>query len=53
MTTRPKLTPEVLILRLGAHLIEKGLINQTELQQALELQEKMEKLFTFQSFQYL
>lgn len=43
MTTRPKLTPEVLILRLGAHLIEKGLINQTELQQALELQEKMEK----------
>jgi signal transduction histidine kinase len=35
------LSPEVLVPRLGEYLIEKGMLNQEELQKALEYQQKM------------
>lgn len=38
MKPRPALTPEVLVPRLGDYLVEKGLITDADLQQALEYQ---------------
>ena len=41
MTTSPTLTPESLVPRLGDYLIEKKLINQAQLDRALEYQQEL------------
>lgn len=43
MTNRPHLTPEVLVPRLGDHLVERGLITPQQLKQALETQQKLKE----------
>ncbi len=41
VTQRPKLTPEVLVPRLGDHLVQKGYINQENLERALAYQQSL------------
>lgn len=43
MNSRPPLTPEVLVPRLGDHLVERGLITPQQLKQALETQQKLKE----------
>ncbi len=40
MSTKPTLTPEVLVPRLGDYLLEKGIISKSILEKALRIQEK-------------
>lgn len=40
MAQNPKLTPEMLIPRMGEYLIQKGLINESQLQRALDYQKE-------------